>query len=164
MGPVENAFVFVPTVQYRQDMADAVDEARSILFQRRTELVTELTKIDAALLALAPAKSTAVSAVQGWSSENTPTIRSLVLRVLESNPGTWSPTEMAAYLQNEGEIEDADEAIKGIRTTFWSLRNDGLARSTGAGRGTRTYAAKWDDDFENAREAEQLGMNEPAAG
>ncbi len=111
-------------------------------------MTVEVDRIDRALDALGPVNGARppVHATE-VGADVEPTIRALVLAAMEDVARQWTPGEMAAHLQERGEIKNASDAIKGIRTAFWSLRKEQLAESRGTGRGTRTFAAKWAPGF-----------------
>lgn len=132
-------------------MTDAVDDAVALLLRRKAELRDETLRIDRALDALGITDDDGppyiptlpVDLAPGLGGMPSSSLRSLVQAAMEAVPRMWTPHEMAAHLEAEGSILSADESIKGIRTAFWSLRNDDMAKSVGVGRGTRTFASKW---------------------
>jgi hypothetical protein len=133
-------FGIVLTVCYDRLMPDAVDEARSLLKQRRTELTIEVERIDKALDALTPMNG---ASVQLPAPATYQSLRSLILDTMNAEDRDWSPSEMAAFLEESGRVRVTEATIRSIRTTFWALRNEGLADSEGEGRNMRTFAVKW---------------------
>lgn len=126
-------------------MPDALDEAAALLMKRRSELLLEVDRINKALSVLAPnGVSVAVERRDEGSTAGT-TIRSKVIAILDEEGRFWTPAEMAATLAHRGLVPSAEEALKGVRTTFWALRQEGLAIGVGVGRGMKTISARFSD-------------------
>lgn len=112
-------------------MADAVEEALELLKHRQLALTDEMRRVTDAIKALEN-RSPIVNRLT--QDPNRPSVRTMVVQLLDERNRDWSAAEILAEYKNRGTPVHGRDPSNALRAALADAKKRGMIVSTGVGR------------------------------